>query len=430
MDKVTIFWFRRDFRLFDNAGLHYALKDEFPVQPIFIFDTEILDELEDKKDARVEFIHQEIDRLNKELKDHESSIDVRIGKPLEVWKDLLEDYNIGRVYANKDYEPYTRERDKAIYDLLEENGIKFIGKKDQVIFEKNEVLKEDGDPYVVYTPYSKVWKNNLSDFYLKSYPSEEIPNWNKVAHEMPSLKKVGFEPAGIAFPDRKADDDIIQNYHKTRNIPGIDGTTRLSLHLRFGTISVRELTRKAMDLNHKYFNELIWREFYMSILWHYPQIVDNNFKKKYDTVEWRNNEEEFEKWCNGKTGFPIVDAGMRELNETGYMHNRVRMITASFLTKDLLIDWRWGEAYFAKKLLDYELASNNGGWQWAAGTGVDAAPYFRIFNPTSQQEKFDPKFKYIKKWVPEFETDEYVKPIVDHKMARERTLGVYKEALS
>ena len=432
MSKVTIFWFRRDLRIEDNAGLFHALKEEFPVQPIFIFDTEILRKIEDKKDARVEFIHQEISRINRELAERNASLDVRVGKPIEVWKQLLKDYQIEKAYTNKDYEPYARQRDKEIYDLLASDGIPLIGKKDQVIFEKDEVVKDDGTPYTVYTPYSRKWKARLANNRdsLQSFPSETIQNWNNTAKkEVPSLESIGFEKTNINIPSRIPDEQIISNYHKTRDIPSVLSTSRLSVHLRFGTISIRALGRIGQALNEKYFNELIWREFYQMVLWHFPNVVDHNFKRQYDLVNWRNDEAGFKAWYDGKTGFPIVDAGMRELNETGFMHNRVRMITASFLCKDLLIDWRWGEAYFASKLLDYDLASNNGGWQWAAGTGVDAAPYFRIFNPTSQQQRFDPDFKYINKWVHEFGTDEYPLPIVDHKIARERSLVAYKGAL-
>lgn len=429
--KVTLFWFRRDFRLEDNAALFYALKEENPVQPIFIFDTEILHKLEHKKDARVEFIHQELTRLSKELEKKGTSLDIRIGSPIEVWKQLIKDYNVGMVYANRDYEPYARERDKVVYELLQQKGIEFKAKKDHVIFEKDEVTKDDGNPYVVYTPYSKLWKRKLNDFYIKSYPSDSLNNWNNDnSKNMPSLEDIGFESADIDFPSRELNEDIVEDYHNSRDIPFVRGTSRISLHLRFGTVSIRQLVRQAKELNEKYLNELIWRDFYQAILWHFPKVVERNFSAKYDGINWRNNEEEFKKWCVGKTGYPIVDAGMRELNKTGFMHNRVRMIVASFLTKHLLIDWRWGEAYFAEKLLDYELASNNGGWQWAAGTGVDAAPYFRIFNPYSQTDKFDPQYKYIRKWVPEFEMSSYPKPIIDHKEARERCLEVYKEGIN
>lgn len=429
--KVTVFWFRRDFRIADNASLYDALKDEFPVLPLFIFDTNILDKLADKEDARVEFIHQEITRLARELKERNTRLEVRIGDPRTIWQQLVKEYEIGLVYANRDYEPYARKRDKAVYEYLQGQGISFRARKDHVIFEKEEVVKKDGKPYTVYTPYSRIWKEKLTPFYLKPYPSETINNWHQTSpKEIPTLSEIGFEPSNVSFPSRVLNEDIVTKYHENRDIPGKQGTTRLSLHLRFGTISIRQLASKAHQLNGKYLNELIWRDFYQAILWHFPHVENENFHKKYDGVEWRNNEQEFEKWCNGKTGYPIVDAGMRELNATGFMHNRVRMIVASFLTKHLLIDWRWGEAYFASKLLDYEMASNNGGWQWASGTGVDAAPYFRVFNPYTQTDKFDKNKTYIKHWVEEFGTPDYPNPIVDHKAARVRALDTYKEGLA
>ena len=431
MTQVSIFWFRRDLRLEDNVGLCQALSSDHPVQPIFIFDQNILSKLEDKRDARVHFIHTQLQGLNEKLTTHGGQLDVRVGDPMEIWQQLLKDYQIEEVFANRDYEPYALRRDKEVYDLLAENGIRFRGFKDQVIFEKSEVTKDDGKPYTVYTPYSKKWKSFLREEHLQSHPSEELKFWySNTGLNLPSLQDIGFEESPIQIPKKVIEKDKIRDYHKTRDIPSVFGTSRLGVHLRFGTISIRALATLARATNEKFFNELIWREFYQMILYHFPHVVEGNFKKSYDLVKWRTDEADFHKWCDGKTGFPIVDAGMRELNETGYMHNRVRMITASFLCKDLLIDWKWGEAYFAKKLLDFDLASNNGGWQWAAGTGVDAAPYFRIFNPTSQQAKFDPDFKYIKKWVPEFGTDAYPQPMVDHKLARERTLSAYKDALN
>lgn len=431
MTQVSIFWFRRDLRLEDNVGLCQALSSDHPVQPIFIFDQNILSKLEDKRDARVHFIHTQLQGLNEKLTTHGGQLDVRVGDPMEIWQQLLKDYQIEEVFANRDYEPYALRRDKEVYDLLAENGIRFRGFKDQVIFEKSEVTKDDGKPYTVYTPYSKKWKSFLREEHLQSHPSEELKFWySNTGLNLPSLQDIGFEESPIQIPKKVIEKDKIRDYHKTRDIPSVFGTSRLGVHLRFGTISIRTLATLARATNEKFFNELIWREFYQMILYHFPHVVEGNFKKSYDLVKWRTDEADFHKWCDGKTGFPIVDAGMRELNETGYMHNRVRMITASFLCKDLLIDWKWGEAYFAKKLLDFDLASNNGGWQWAAGTGVDAAPYFRIFNPTSQQAKFDPDFKYIKKWVPEFGTDAYPQPMVDHKLARERTLSAYKDALN
>jgi deoxyribodipyrimidine photo-lyase len=428
-EKITLFWFRRDFRLEDNASLFHALKDDFPVQPIFMFDSDILNKLP-KKDARVSFIHQEISRLSQELAERGTTLDVRYGRPIEIWEDLLSEYNVGRVYANRDYEPYALLRDKAIFELLASHEIKFSAHKDQVIFEKSEIVKADGKPYVVFTPYSRIWKQKLKESDFNPYPSDTIDHWsNSTTRVIPNLSAMGFEPIETSFPSREVDLPVVKNYHQQRDKPAIKGTSRLSLHLRFGTISIRQLATIAIANNETYLNELIWRDFYVSILWHFPKVAEHNFKSKYDHIIWRNDEQEFEKWCQGKTGYPIVDAGMRELNETGFMHNRVRMIVASFLTKHLLVDWRWGAAYFAEKLLDFELASNSGGWQWAAGTGVDAAPYFRVFNPYLQTEKFDPAHQYIKKWVKEFNTTDYPEPIVEHKMARQRALDTYKIGL-
>ena len=428
--EVSVFWFRRDLRIEDNAGLHASLSGAHRVQPIFIFDTEILDGLP-RKDARVEFIHQSLKDIQGQLKEKGASLDVRMGKPLDVWEEILADYKVATVFTNHDYEPYARKRDEEVRSLLQSHGVEFQTYKDHVILEKDEVLKPDGTPYTVYTPYSKAWKATCTEEDLRSYPSEDLDNWHTGGSgKWLTLEELGFEPSGIAFPEKEFNLGIIENYHNTRDIPGISGTTRLSVHLRFGTISIRALMRLAKESNVKYWNELIWREFYISVLWHFPQVVNENFNRKYDRVLWRNDRDDFQKWCDGLTGYPIVDAGMRELNQTGYMHNRTRMIVASFLTKHLLIDWRWGEAYFAEKLLDFELANNNGGWQWAAGTGVDAAPYFRVFNPYIQTEKFDPDRAYIKKWVPEFDSPDYPEPMVDHAFARERALEAYKEALT
>lgn len=429
---IAVFWFRRDLRLHDNAGLYHALKSGYKVLPLFIFDTEILDQLEDKRDRRVCFIHQSLMLLQSRLQAYGSDLQVKHGKPLEVWKTLLDTFDVIDVFTNHDYEPYAINRDEEIRDYLFSKNITLHTFKDQVIFEKNEVVKDDGTPYVVWTPYSKKWKEKLNDFYLKSYPVYDYSGnfLSLPAAPMPSLKEIGFEATNDDFPTPVLNDELIRNYQNTRDFPAIAGTSRLSVHLRFGTVSIREITRQAKFLNEKFLNELIWREFYQMILWHFPHVTRQSFRKEYEDISWRNDEREFELWCNGRTGYPIVDAGMRELNATGFMHNRVRMITASFLTKDLLIDWRWGEAYFAKKLLDFELASNNGGWQWAAGTGVDAAPYFRIFNPASQAMKFDPGGNYIRKWVQELDELTYPLPIVNHQLARERALSAYKVALS
>ncbi|MGB3005908.1 MAG: deoxyribodipyrimidine photo-lyase [Chitinophagaceae bacterium] len=428
---INIFWFRRDLRLRDNAGLYNALKEAHPVLPIFIFDRNILDELDEQPDSRVEFIHTTLQDLQQQLIKIGSTLDVRYGFPTDVYKELLKEYEIRKVFTNHDYEPYAKQRDTAIESLLQENGAEFQTFKDQVILEKNEVLKDDGKPYTVFTPYSKKWKTTLTEFHLKPYSnSKYFSNFFKQPErKLISLTEMNFKSTNLQFPGKEWKGQIIRNYKEQRDIPSIQGTSRLSVHLRFGTISIRELAGEAGALNETFLNELIWRDFYHMILWHFPKVVGNAFKPDYDKINWRNNEEEFEAWCNGQTGYPIVDAGMRELNITGFMHNRVRMIVASFLTKHLLIDWRWGEAYFAKKLLDYDLAANNGGWQWASGSGCDAAPYFRVFNPYLQTQKFDPEFKYIRKWLPEFEDFTYPRPIVVHEVARKRCLEVYGNAL-
>lgn len=432
MQKTSLFWFRRDLRLDDNAGLYYALKKGLPVLPIFIFDKTILDKLEIKKDGRVEFIHQAILNLNEQLQELGSSIKVFYSSPENVFKELVKEYTISAVYTNHDYEPYADERDTAIRDFLIKNNIDLKTYKDQCVFEKNEVTKDDGKPYTVFTPYSRKWKIRLTDFHVKAYPNKKyFANFLKTKpFVIPSLKELGFENSGLKFPSTTINKSIVTLYKEQRDFPAIKGTSKLSVHLRFGTVSIRALAKQALLLNETWLNELIWRDFYMMILYHFPHVAKNSFKPQYDRIEWRNHEHEFKAWCDGQTGFPIVDAGMRELNATGFMHNRVRMIVASFLVKDLLIDWRWGEAYFAQKLLDFDLSANNGGWQWAAGSGCDAAPYFRVFNPIEQTKKFDPKYEYIKTWVPEFNTPHYVKPIVDHAAARLRVLSVYKQALT
>jgi deoxyribodipyrimidine photo-lyase len=427
-----IFWFRRDLRLADNAGLYHALKSGHNVIPIFIFDKNILDKLEDKKDRRVTFIHDAITNIDAELKKLGSCLVVKYGEPISEITALAQQYNVQHIYTNHDYEPYAKQRDTAINSMLEANGGALHTSKDQVIFEKQEVVKDDGLPYTVFTPYSKKWKAKIKPYYTKAYPTEKyFGAFNKIdnPNEIPSLQSMNFISFATDLPAATYEKSIIENYHNTRDFPAIIGTTKMGIHLRFGTISIRQFALYAQHTNEKFWNELIWRDFYQQILWHYPHVKQGSFRPVYDAITWRNNEAEFEAWCNGKTGYPIVDAGMRELNTTGWMHNRVRMIVASFLTKHLLIDWRWGEAYFAKKLNDFDLASNNGGWQWAAGSGVDAAPYFRIFNPRLQTEKFDKQLVYIKKWIPELNTFDYPTPIVDHDFARKRCLDVYKAGL-
>ncbi len=426
--KVVVFWLRRDLRWSDNKGLEAALKEGQAVLPLFIYDTQILQELP-RNDARLNFIHQNLHTMNETLKKHGSSLLCRKGNPVDVWKQLLEEYDITAVYTNKDYEPYARLRDKAILDLLATKDIPFHRIKDQVIFEEKEVVKKDGKPYTVYTPYKKVW---LAQFDAAANAPTGLPDFEQFwKNDVPflSLEDIGFKASSIKVQPYQLDE--LKDYEQTRDIPGRDGTSYLSPHLRFGTVSPRQVIAQLdQDKDATFLSELVWREFFMQILYNFPKVVDNNFRAKYDGIDWRNNEKEFELWCQGKTGYPMVDAGMRQLNETGYMHNRVRMVTASFLCKHLLIDWRWGEAYFAEKLLDYELSSNNGNWQWAAGTGCDASPYFRVFNPTTQFEKFDKDKAYVKRWIAEWGSDAYPEPIVDHKEARVRAIARYKEGIA
>ncbi|KPE53218.1 cryptochrome/photolyase family protein [Chryseobacterium indologenes] len=426
MNKVNIFWFRRDLRLEDNTGLHHALHSGLKVIPVFIFDTDILTRLQHKNDRRVDYIHQALQRIHQELKKNNSGLYVYYGTPTEVFKKIIKDFNVGTVFCNRDYEPQAIQRDQQIAELLLKHHIRLKDYKDQVIFEKNDILKDNLSPYTVFTPYSKKWKENLKN--IETFAA----NWTHFANydgpsEIISLEAIGFEKTDLEFTEPELDKKIIDYYGEYRDFPAMDHTTHLGTALRFGTISVRKCVQYAVNHNEVWLNELIWREFFMQILYHFPYVVHHCFKKKYENVVWRNNEKEFKAWCEGKTGYPIVDAGMRQLNKTGFMHNRVRMITAGFLTKHLLIDWRWGEAYFAEKLLDYDLAANNGNWQWAAGCGCDAAPYFRIFNPYEQTKKFDKDTQYIRKWLPE---DYREKPIVEHTKARERALKAYKEALA
>jgi len=430
---ISIFWFRRDLRLNDNIGFLEALKSGNPVMPIFIFDSNILQELP-KNDARVTFIHGRLQEMRMEFQErYDSSIALYFDTPINVFKSLVKEYDIQAIYTNRDYEPYAKERDQEVSTYVLSKKIEFKTFKDQVVFEKDEVVKDDGDPYVVYTPYMKKWKENfskknvtsvsLSEYFDKLVKNTRLPQL--------SLSDIGFNKSSIEVKNYDITPSILDNYKNLRDFPAQKGTSNISVHLRFGTISIRQAMQKALEAKeHTFWNELIWREFFMQILWHYPETTHNAFRKKYDKINWRNNETEFQKWCKGETGYPLVDAGMRQLNKTGYMHNRVRMVTASFLCKHLLIDWRWGEAYFAEKLLDYELSSNVGNWQWAAGSGVDAAPYFRIFNPTTQIKKFDKDLKYINIWVEDLNELTYPDPIVDHKEARERCLKTYKEALS
>jgi len=431
MGKIIIFWFRRDLRLNDNHALFNALSERLPVLPVFIFDTAILEKVSSRHDPRVDFIYNEILKIKRKLESFGSSLKVFYSSPEEAFRSLLDKYEIASVYANKDYEPYARMRDENISGLLNAKGVPFNLFKDHLIFEEGEVIKDDGKPYTVFTPYSRKWKKYLSQNRIEFFPSETLTgSFIKTdPYSMPDLLEIGFNASKIRIPAPDISEPLIRNYAATRNLPAVNGTSRLGIHLRFGTLSIREIAQRATEWSEIFLNELIWREFFSSVLWHFPEVAEKSFDSRYDFIEWRNNENEFERWQYGQTGFPFVDAGMRELLETGFMHNRVRMVAASFLTKHLLIDWRWGEAWFAEHLLDFEQSSNNGNWQWAAGSGCDAAPYFRIFNPLSQQQKFDTEMKYIKKWVPEINTPKYPEPMVDHVYARKRALEKYQMAI-
>ena len=432
--NTNLFWHRRDLRIADNSGLFKALTSEHKIQAVFIFDSNILNLLSDKEDARITFIYREISRLKAEYQSLGADLLVLYGDSIEIIPQLALEMGADAVFTNRDYEPKAVLRDTRINELLATHKIKFIGAKDHVIFEKDEITKGDGSPYTIYTPYANKWREKFKDQAYTPFPTENyfhhLAPINS-AQQLLSLEEMGFkENKKIDFPPLTIPDEILQNYHETRDYPSIKGTSKLSIHLRFGTISIRQLVQVASTKNGVYLNELIWRDFYQMIIHHFPQSVNEAFKLKYERIEWEHNEIHFNAWCEGKTGYPLVDAGMRELNNTGFMHNRVRMVVASFLCKHLLLDWKWGAAYFAEKLLDYEEASNIGGWQWAAGCGCDAAPYFRVFNPTLQQQKFDPKFDYIKKWVPEFGTIAYPEPIIEHTFARDRVINRYKYALN
>jgi deoxyribodipyrimidine photo-lyase len=426
--KINIFWFRRDLRMDDNTALYHALNSGLPVLPVFIFDTNITDELQ-SDDPRINFIYEILASINNNLGISGSSSYILKGDPAAIWKKLISSFDINSVYINKEYEPYAIQRDNAIEILLGEKQIKLLRFKDQVVYEEREILKSDNNPYTIFTPYKTRWLQKLAG----NMPQKSItvsgknPGFYEHNFIFPSLEELGFRKSSIKV--RAFDLSVIKDYHKNRDFPSIDKTSYLGPHLRFGTISLRKVLMLAINENAVFLSELIWREFFMQILFSFPDVVTRNFKSKYDDIQWRNDEKEFERWCNGETGYPMVDAGMRQLNRTGYMHNRVRMITAGFLCKHLLIDWRWGETYFAERLLDYELASNNGNWQWAAGTGCDAAPYFRIFNPYSQQNRFDPNKEYIDKWVEDFDKPSYPKPMIEHEFARQRAISVYKSGL-
>lgn len=424
--KRVAFWFRRDLRIEDNCALYHAINSGAEIIPVFIFDSNIIDELP-KNDARITFIYQQLTKLNTIFQDMGGGMNIYIGDPIRIWSNLIDKYDLDGLFYNRDYEPYARERDKQVSELFNNKKLEVHSFKDHVIFEPQQVLKDDGTPYTVFTPYKRKWlsKFNRPEAYDCELRKTTIVKLEKA---IPKLEAIGFEKSAQSVPDFHL--DVVEEYAAKRNTPAIDGTSKLGPHLRFGTIGIRTIVQNVMDRSETFLSELIWREFFQQIIFHFPHVVNSNFRAKYDGVKWRNNEEDFKKWCEGKTGYLMVDAGMRELNETGFMHNRVRMITAGFLCKHLLIDWRWGEAYFAEKLLDFELAANNGNWQWAAGTGCDAAPYFRVFNPSEQLKKFDKDMAYVKKWIPELLTEEYPQPMVGHKFARERAIDTYKKGIA
>ena len=429
-EKINIFWFRRDLRADDNAGLFHALNSGLPVLPVFIFDTDILRHLE-AGDARVSFIYDRIAGLKRLFEENGSSLKISYGQTIEVFEKIVPEHRVKAVFTNRDYEPAARERDRKVKEFLDKKGVRFYDFKDQVIFDCHDIVKEDGRPYTVFTPYSRKWKSVLTEAALDEFPSQKmLRNLMKTGWlPFPGLEEMGFQKIKYEVRDFDISEEKLRNYARLRDFPAEAGTSRLSVHLRFGTVSIRKVTRQALLFSDIFLNELIWRNFYMDILWHFPKVEKHSFKPEYDRIVWRNDEDEFERWRCGQTGYPLVDAGMRELNDSGYMHNRVRMVTASFLTKHLLVDWRWGEAYFAEKLMDYDLAANNGGWQWAAGCGCDAVPYFRVFNPALQSARFDPANEYVQKWVPEYQTTKYSKPVVDHTFARNRAITVYKSSL-
>jgi len=431
-EPVSVFWFRRDLRMEDNAGLYHALIAGHSVVPVFIFDREILDHLGNKSDRRVIFIHRQLSALNEKLAAAGSALNVFYDEPSGAWKNILSEYNVKNVFVNEDYEPYARSRDAMISELLKKYEISISFYTDQVIHNPLKVLRDNGQPYTVFTPYKNKWLSLFTPEATRTFPSEKVAGnfYRSSTKPVPSLQSIGFKDTGELFAAPVFAKELLHNYADRRNFPGMDSTSRLSVHIRFGTVSIRTLMAAAFELSQSWMNELVWREFYMMILWHFPHAAGSAFKSKYNFIRWRNDENDFETWCSGMTGYPLVDAGMRELNETGFMHNRLRMVTASFLTKHLLIDWRWGEAYFASRLLDFELSSNNGGWQWVAGSGCDAAPYFRIFNPIEQAKKFDPDSVYIKRWVPDVGKSSYPSPVIDHKEARSRCMKTYSEALT
>ena len=471
--EKSLVWFRRDLRDFDHAALYHALKTSSQVFCAFVFDTEILDLLENKQDRRVEFIWESVKELKAALQANGGDLIVMHGKARELIPKYALQANIHAVFANRDYEPSAVARDAEVAAKLAQNNIEFHSFKDQVLFEKDEILSLSNKPYSVFTPYKNAHLKKLDDFYLKPYPVDSyIHNYAKVApSNLINLESMGFVrtnltdmrlPTGMSggaqlFADFE---ERMHQYKEARNFPAVKGVSYLSVHLRFGTVSVRHLARQATNHanagSQTWLSELIWRDFYFQILHHHPQVAAGKaYKAEFENLPFPNDIALFKAWCEGKTGYPLIDAAMRQINSTGFMHNRLRMVAASFLVKDLLIDWRWGERYFAEHLIDFDLSANNGGWQWAASTGCDAQPWFRIFNPTTQSEKFDPAGKFIRKYVPELGScnnkeihapwlmpplqkqsigivigKNYPAPIVDHATQRALALSLYKNGQS
>jgi deoxyribodipyrimidine photo-lyase len=469
----SLVWFRRDLRDYDHAALYHALKSSNQVYCVFVFDTDILDKLTDKQDRRVEFIWESVKELKIALQTKGGDLIALYGDAKNEIPALAITLQVKAVFANHDYEPAAIARDAYVADKLKHKHIVFHHFKDQVIFEKDEILSMSGKPYSVFTPYKNMWLKTVNEFFLKAYSVDAHtrhlakPENNDDSRELISLESMGFARTNLAairlltgmsggarlFADFS---ERMQHYKEARDFPGVKGVSYLSVHLRFGTLSIRHLARTAMQTGgagaETWTSELIWREFYFQILHHHPQIATGKaFKPEFDTLAFPNNPNHFKAWCEGKTGYPLVDSAMRQLNSTGFMHNRLRMVAASFLVKDLLIDWRWGERYFAEKLIDFDFSANNGGWQWAASTGCDAQPWFRIFNPVTQSERFDAKGRFIRKYVTELSNcndkeihapwlmtaqrqsaintiigRDYPLPIVNHSVQRELALNLYK----
>ena len=430
--NLSVFWFRRDLRLHDNHGFFQALKKSKSVLPVFIFDINILGEL-NENDRRVSLLFDRLKELNTELAKHGKKIHVYYGDPKSIFNELFDKLPYDAIFTNTDYEPYATKRDKSVRLSLNQKKVKFRSYKDQVIFEKDEILTDSGKVYGVYTYYMKKWKAQFRASMTQPFPSDTLLHKCKNSDVLPCVEQIGdigFKHTEYILHQPNLTYRSLLDYEQSRDNPTMDGTSNASVHLRFGFLSIREVVNIAFQYSETFLNELIWRSFFTQIIWNYPRVVDSCFKQKYNNIKW-NNIDLFINWKYGETGFPIVDAGMRQLFETGYMHNRVRMITASFLVKNLGIDWRLGEAYFASTLMDYDLASNNGNWQWVAGTGCDSAPYFRVFNPNTQQERYDPKLIYCRKWIKELEENgRYrISEIVDAKKSRLDAIDRYKQCV-